>query len=169
MSEYSIGGERRQIGDEVVGLDRLGLIGYIGTWHWNKSMWRFPVPLLAIDSAPKITHFDTATRFEGLLLSEMDDTHLIRDSWTGQVDIRILQEQGEGEVYLGNATTPSETTGFIFEHAVPFNPKLELAFVENPSEFDVLRTKDYDGIESHLIYADATILDGLGRVFKPER
>lgn len=163
MSEYSVGfGHKRDGDSEMVSVDRISVIGYIGVW--SNRLRRFPLPLLALDGQPQITRFENATRVQGLLPSDWDDDHLMSGHWTGQVDIKPPADHGEGEVYLGNANTPSETKGFVFEHALPFNPELELGFVRRTGREIVLRELERDGASMYLIYADSTDLDALDRV-----
>jgi hypothetical protein len=163
MIEYSVG--TRWNKDEnsiIIPSNRLYLIGCIGVW--SNALERFPLPMLAIDGEPTITKFDTVTRVEGLLPSESNPHHLIRGNWTAQVDIRSDYPNGEGEVYLGNANSPSETWGYIFDRAIPFNPELELGFVYEPEEQDILWERDYDGDIGYLVYSESTVLESLRRV-----
>lgn len=163
MSEIRIGTSYKATETaEAVSIDRVSLIGCIGVW--SNRLKRFPLPLLALDGQPQITSFDKVTRVDGLLPSDWDDDYLMRGSWTGQVDIPGSRPHGEGSVYLGNANTPSDTYGVVFEEALPYDPALELCYVAEAGGQTILHERQYDDVTALLIYADATVLDGLHRM-----
>lgn len=165
MTEFYVGASwQKEEEAEEVSLDRLSLAGCIGVWS-NRTR-SFPLPLVALDGQLKITHYDKITRFDGLLPSETSETYLLRGSWTGQVDVPGDVTHGEGNVYLGNAHSPSETWGYIFERTLPFNPACELGFVRNAGCLDVLYTREYNDQVGHLVYGDPQILDSLGKIHR---
>lgn len=169
MSFYTIGSHTERADEQKVMAERLSLIGSIDTWYRKQGLRHFPLPMLALDGLARVSHFDTAIRVEGLLPSEQRERHLIQGDWTAQVDIRTGQEHGEGDVYMGNGNTPSETKGFIFETPVPFIPEFVLGYVRDPADYSVLRERAYDGVNTYLIYADEAELEELGRVHRPDR
>lgn len=114
----------------------------------------------------KVTEFDGVIRVEGLLPSELKPNHLLIGNWDAQVDIPGSHSFGEGSVYLGNANTPSDTWGYIFEKPQEFIPDYELGFVNNPEGQTVLWERDYDGQVGYLVYTDASVLEGLGKIHR---
>ncbi|HMT56221.1 MAG TPA: hypothetical protein PKD20_05105 [Candidatus Saccharibacteria bacterium] len=163
MSEFYIGTSWRKDGTaEMVSVERLSLAGCVGVW--NNRLRSFPHPLIALDHTLSITRYDKVTRFRGLLPSETSDDYLVKGHPNGEIDIPTGLEHGEGSVYLGNGNTPSETWGYIFERMVPFDPALELAFVRDPTEQEVLHTIEYPDVVGHLVYGDPQVLESLGRI-----
>ena len=162
MTEFYIGASWHRTDEaEAVHVDRLSLAGCIG--QWNNRLKSFPLPLLAMDGQLNITKYNTVTRFEGLLPSETSETFIVRGSWTGQVDVPGEVTHGEGSVYLGNGNSPSETWGYIFEHIVRYDPRLELGFVRDPGDLNVLHFREFDG-PGYLVYGDPQILESLGKI-----
>jgi glycine/D-amino acid oxidase-like deaminating enzyme len=152
MSEFTISpNPRKALGDRTVSSDRLHIIGCIGLW--SNALGRFPLPLYAIDGDPLITKFPKHTRVQGVLPSDWEEGHLIEASWTGQVDLEGDVPYGEGNVYLGNATTPSDTWGIVLAKSVAYDPQKVLNLLPEADQRDILYIRQHEGnAVSYLVY-----------------
>jgi hypothetical protein len=156
-----------KISYESIAEERLSLIGFIVT-AWPRT--RYPLPLLSLDGQPVVQYFSASntTRVQGIIPSTRDTVNreFEAGSWTGQVDIQGRDPYGWGRVYLGNASPPTYTSGYILHEVVPFDPYKELAFVDRQPDGPVIDEGPFPD-EKYLAYDLAPVITRLGRVTLP--
>lgn len=154
---------------EEVAPEQLSLIGYVDLEFGIGPKLKYPLPLLAINdhlvAEEHTTDEGQITRIQGLRPDHRETDVLVAGQWDAQVNLPQGQIFGEGSVYLGNATTPSDAKGVIFERHLPFVPDNELAFVTRPTpDVKVLAEDTFNEDVYKLVYAHPGQIRHMGQL-----